>query len=353
MNTKTGQTVFGICGWKNSGKTTLIESLLPDLIEQGLSVAVVKHDAHGLDVDRRGKDSDRFFRAGGDVILKGPGEEICRFRADRDEELHQRIARLAPFHDLVIVEGHKTTPVPKVWLHGKDDRPRPAAVENVLAELPIGPEKGRSLSDRKRIVMPLLQQWLDRQWLEQPLIGCVLIGGRSRRMGVPKHLMETGGETWLERTVNLLGKVTGQVVAAGSGSLPEGLKELTVLPDVPGVSGPMAGLLAAQRWNPDASWLVAACDMPRLTVDALEWICSLRRPGVWAALPLLDPRTGSVEPLLALYDRRSRLLLERLASKGAFSLQEPVAHPKVITPQPAARLRGAWKNMNSIEDLEE
>jgi len=80
MNRQPGQTVFGICGWKNSGKTTLIESLIPHLIAQGLSLAVVKHDAHGLEVDRRGKDSDRFFRAGGDVILKGPGEEICRFK---------------------------------------------------------------------------------------------------------------------------------------------------------------------------------------------------------------------------------------------------------------------------------
>lgn len=353
MNKETGQTAFGICGWKNSGKTTLIESLLPDLIGQGLSVAVVKHDAHGLDVDRSGKDSDRFFRAGGDVILKGPGEEICRFRTSDAEELHERIARLAPFHDLVIVEGHKATPVPKVWLHGRDGRPRPAAVENVLAEIPFGPESGGSLSDRKGIVLPLLRQWLDAQWLSQPVIGCVLIGGKSGRMGIPKHLIETGGETWLERTANLLGKVTGQVVAAGSGALPEGLEDLIVLPDAPGVSGPMAGILAAQRWNPDVSWLVAACDMPRMTVDALEWLCSLRRPGVWAALPLLDPRTGSVEPLLALYDRRSKSFLERFASKGIFSLQEPACHPKVITPQPAAQMRSAWKNMNSIEDLEE
>jgi len=353
MNRQTGQTVFGICGWKNSGKTTLVESLIPDLIGQGLRVAVVKHDAHGLEVDRRGKDSDRFFRAGGDVILKGPGEEICRFRACDDEDLHQRIARFAPFHDLIIVEGHKTTPVPKVWLHGEDDRPRPAEVDNVLAEIPFGAAKGGSLAERKEAVLPLLRQWLDGRWLEQPLIGCVLIGGRSRRMGVPKHLMETGGETWLERTVALLGTVTAQVVAAGSGSLPEALKDLIVLPDVPGVKGPMAGILAAQRWNPDASVLVAACDMPCLTADALQWLCSLRRPGVWAALPLLDRQRGAAEPLLALYDRRSSIVLERLASRGAFSMQEPVGHPKVITPQPPAALRGAWKNMNSIEDLDE
>lgn len=353
MNERNGQAVFGICGWKNVGKTTLIESLLPDLKALGLNVAVVKHDAHGLDVDRPGKDSDRLYRAGADVVLKGPGEEVCRFHANDDEELHDRIARFAPGHDLVIVEGHKATPVPKVWLHGEENRPVPDIVENVLAEIPFGKEFDASLAERKRIVMPLLTAWLEENWKSQPLFGCVLIGGESSRMGSPKHLLESGGETWLERTVNLLGGITDQVVAAGAGSLPAALSDLAVLPDAPGVSGPIAGILAAMRWNPAVSWLVAACDMPCITTDALEWLASGRRPGVTAILPVIDEEHGSLEPLLALYDRRARAFLEAMVRRKDFGLQRLQQLPGAVNPIPDATIRGAWKNMNFVEDLED
>ena len=53
-----------------------------------------------------------------------------------------------------------------------------------------------------------------------PVWGCVLIGGRSRRMGRPKHLIEAGGCSWLERTVTLLGHCVEQVVIAGPGDVP-------------------------------------------------------------------------------------------------------------------------------------
>ncbi|MFH2003029.1 MAG: molybdopterin-guanine dinucleotide biosynthesis protein MobB, partial [Planctomycetota bacterium] len=62
-------TALGICGWKNSGKTTLVEQLIPKLQGMGLHIAVVKSDAHGIDVDHQGKDSDRFYKAGADVVL--------------------------------------------------------------------------------------------------------------------------------------------------------------------------------------------------------------------------------------------------------------------------------------------
>jgi len=70
--------VVGVCGYSGAGKTTLIESLIPVLRQEGLSVAVVKHDAHGLSVDSRGKDSDRFYRAGADVLAHGFSQSFVR-----------------------------------------------------------------------------------------------------------------------------------------------------------------------------------------------------------------------------------------------------------------------------------
>jgi len=70
--------VIAVCGFKNSGKTTLLEGVIPVLCNQGLAVGVIKHDAHGVQVDHQGKDSDRLFRVGADVLLHGPNETLAR-----------------------------------------------------------------------------------------------------------------------------------------------------------------------------------------------------------------------------------------------------------------------------------
>ncbi len=67
-----GAPVLAVCGFSGSGKTTLLETAIPRLVERGLAVAVVKHAAHGFQVDRAGKDSERLFRAGATIVLSGP-----------------------------------------------------------------------------------------------------------------------------------------------------------------------------------------------------------------------------------------------------------------------------------------
>lgn len=335
--------VLAVCGFKNSGKTTLIEELIPCLQKQGLSVAVVKHDAHGIEVDRPGKDSDRFFRAGADVVLQGPGEEI--FRKHEGGSLEELLARIVPLYDLVLVEGHKGVPLPKVWLKGKENRQRPDHLENVLLEL--GWEEDRAVA-----VMDLLRERLLAQYRETSLHGCVLIGGKSRRMGEPKHLIRTGGMTWLERTVKMLRGTTEEVLIAGEGEMPDELKGEIRLHDVLDAEGPMAGVLAAMRRHPVASWLVAACDLPEASAEALDWLLSMRRPGTWIVMPKVPGESKEVQPLLAWYDFRSRVLLERAARSGAFSLSRLADHERVVTPEPTKEIRGAWKNINTKDDLQ-
>ena len=417
-------TVLAVCGWKNSGKTTLVEELLPVLRRKGLAVSVIKHDCHGIDVDRPGKDSHRFFAAGADVALQGAGEVMVRFRREEglrpagegpgpaDEGLrlageepdsaekglrpasrpaenagHEGTGRgtgkdaaaprtaspfvekgslgdlldhLVPRCDLVLVEGHKATPLPKIWLEKREGPGRPESVRNVLLELPPGPGRLEAAAD-------FIEEWLHSAWREAPLLGCLLVGGGSRRMGRPKHLIASGGETWGERIAALLEEAAGEVVVAGAGSLPPSMESLVRLPDVPGAGGPLAGILAAMRWRPEAAWLVAACDMPAITPEALEWLKERRRPGIWATLPFLpaagtgpgggeSPLSegesgGGAEPLLALYDMRSRPLLEALVRAGDFSLQRLPPHPKVETPRPPRDLAPAWKNYNSAAEL--
>ena len=333
--------IFGICGWSGSGKTTLIEKIVPSLTEKGLKIAVVKHDVHGINVDHAGKDSDRFFQSGADVLLRGPQQQFFRVHQTRKSDPAVEFLSLAYRYDLILAEGHKGIMPHKVWLLGDGETSAPANISKPAAVL-------NRDSDRLAVVLPLLESFLIEQSRKTPTFGCILIGGKSTRMGYPKHLVRSSGETWLAATIKVLSQVSAGIVVSGAGAIPPELAHYTQLADVPDAAGPLSGILAAMRWAPHASWLVAACDLPYLCTDALKWLLTMHRPGVWAALPKLKDSVG-VEPLLALYDSRSRILLEELAAVGNYRPADIIVHPKVITPQVPLHLAPAWENINSVQ----
>ena len=333
--------ILGICGWSGSGKTTLIEHIVPGLLAGGLKVAILKHDAHGLDVDRPGKDSDRFFNTGADVLAQGPDQIF--FRAHHDGvELPELLAPLAGKYDLVLVEGHKHSAIPKVWLLSDDEAAPPAEAGEPLVVLSRD-------TDRPTAVKPLIDKFLTDRLAAEPLFGCVLIGGKSVRMGRPKHLIETDGRTWLARTIEYFEQATSTVVISGAGDVPDELGAYARLPDAPGARGPMSGLLSMMRWAPMASWLVAACDMPDLTGEAIAWLASTRTPGKWATMPKVGAK--GVEPLLAYYNFRFRNLLETQAAQNNYRLNDLAKNPEVSTPPVPPELTAAWRNANSTQDL--
>lgn len=334
--------VFGICGSSGAGKTTLIEALIPRLIHDGLQVAVVKHGAHNVTIDAPGKDSDRFFRAGADVSLFG--EECFTRWHDRDnDDCVPFLINLCKRYDLVLVEGHASTPIPKIWLLGKGFT-APPENQGVIMKTFVRQEA------EVDSVHLFLQQWLKEKQKKIPVFGCILIGGKSSRMGRPKHLIIKNTKTWLEHAVGKLSPVTSQVVLAGGGEIPDSLAGLVAVPDVPGLAGPMAGVLSVMRWQPTASWLIMACDQPDVEPQSLQWLLSCRKPGVRAIMPDLDG-TGRVDPLLAWYDFRCRQPLEEIALSGALRLSALAGQTGVIHPRPPVSLRNSWRNVNTPADL--
>ncbi|MFB3787000.1 MAG: molybdopterin-guanine dinucleotide biosynthesis protein B [bacterium] len=335
--------ILGIGGWSGAGKTSLIEGVLPRLRKEGLRVLVCKHCQHGFEIDRAGKDSDRLFQAGGDVLAQDEGQECWRMHGVPEQAIESILPFLSRRYDLILVEGHKEIPLPVVWLeHPKKKDPPPKTVE--VLEL-LGAK-----AEREKVLLTWLSDWLPRQWQKTPVYGCVLIGGESRRMGRPKHLIETEGLTWLERTARILKRVCSRVVIAGAGEIPARMINPIQLTDILGAEGPMAGVLAAMRWSPYASWVITACDMPRLNFPALDWLISNRKPGVWAVLPRgAEPR--EVEPLLAYYDCRSHPVLESLSEQGEFSLAAIQKHAKTATPEIPSHLRDAWVSANQPEEI--
>jgi molybdopterin-guanine dinucleotide biosynthesis protein B len=111
--------VFGFAGWSGSGKTTLIEQLIPRLVARAGRVSLVKHAHHEFDIDHPGKDSFRHRGAGCTEVLVSSSRRYAlmhELRGERELTLEEAIGRLAPC-DLVLVEGYKMQPIPKleVW----------------------------------------------------------------------------------------------------------------------------------------------------------------------------------------------------------------------------------------------
>ena len=142
----------------------------------------------------------------------------------------------------------------------------------------------------------------------------------------------------------------GQVVLAGQGVIPPELQGISHLVDAPETEGPLAGLLAALRWAPRASWLLVACDLPCLSGEAVRWILAQRAPGVWAVLPRVD-HSAPVEPLLAWYDFRCRSVLESSAVTERRGLQELAGHPKARVVAVPAALANAWNDADTPQEV--
>lgn len=111
--------VLGIAGHSGAGKTTLLEKLIPLLRADGVKVSLIKHAHCGFDVDRPGKDSYRHRQGGAGEVLVASDVRWALMHENetvRPPQLQELLARISPC-DLVLVEGWKRDPIPKIEVH--------------------------------------------------------------------------------------------------------------------------------------------------------------------------------------------------------------------------------------------
>jgi molybdopterin-guanine dinucleotide biosynthesis protein B len=157
--------LLGLTGWSGSGKTQLLTAMLPLLTARGLRVSTVKHAHHGFDLDQPGKDSFRHRQAGATEVLIGSARRWALLHELEGPEptLPELLARLSPV-DLVLVEGFKANPHPKIEVFrpalgreplfpGRDD------IVAVAADAPVAgcPQPVLPLNDPAAIVAWALQ----------------------------------------------------------------------------------------------------------------------------------------------------------------------------------------------------
>ena len=111
--------IYGVTGSKNCGKTGLMERLVAEVCARGLSVSTLKHAHHSTDVDQPGRDSYRHRHAGArEVLLASPHRWALmhELRDAPEPPLEELLTKLSPV-DLVLIEGYKTAPHPKIEAH--------------------------------------------------------------------------------------------------------------------------------------------------------------------------------------------------------------------------------------------
>jgi molybdopterin-guanine dinucleotide biosynthesis protein B len=165
--------VLGIVGWSGSGKTTLVVALLPLLRASSLTVSTVKHAHHGFDMDQQGKDSHRHRAAGAYEVLVASSRRWALLHEVEGPEpdLSELLAHMEPV-DLVLVEGFKSHPYPKLEVY----RPvlgKPSLWDREPEVVAVASDSTPDIGSR--VLLPLNRPELIATWIR----ACVIADGRQ------------------------------------------------------------------------------------------------------------------------------------------------------------------------------
>jgi molybdopterin-guanine dinucleotide biosynthesis protein A len=342
-------------GYKNTGKTTLLASLATRLGQAGFQVGYLKHDAHGFQMDRPGKDTEVLARAGAALVAISDQDRQAVLRASPRNPIRD-LDLLEP--DLLLVEGHKNLRLPRIALL---DVAGSILSDPALLELPplavVHPGPCPALpwdvprfhrDDQDGIGQFVQQAWAARA-AAVPLFGVVLTGGRSTRMGRDKAQLETGGDGQADRTFRLLATVCARAFISCRSDQAgwPGRSGRPQIHDILLDHGPVGGILSAFHAFPDAAWLVAACDLPRLTEPVLLRLRQGRNPYRFATA--FRGHRGLPEPLCAIYEPKSQARLWQGLAAGRPRPRDFLAHSPVTLLERAGQ---ALRDVDTPEELE-
>jgi molybdopterin-guanine dinucleotide biosynthesis protein B len=136
-----GVPIISMVGKSGVGKTTALERVIRELKRRGYKVGTVKHDTHGFDLDRPGKDSWRHAQAGSDAVAISSPRKMALIRQVESEMPLDEIVRLMGDVDLVITEGYKRGDKPKIEVtrreRGTELLCRPEELIGIMADYPV------------------------------------------------------------------------------------------------------------------------------------------------------------------------------------------------------------------------
>lgn len=339
---------ISIVGFSNTGKTTLIEKLLKEL-SQNHCIGFLKRDSHGFEIDKEGKDTYRIREAGASSVYIEDETRAAQY-GDRVTYISETMSQC----DIVIQEGWKYSDQPKLVMVGEEkhiiDDIKSGKIKNVLAT--ISAQRNPELNEYPHFyrndidgIIEFIEENILQEAYATPVNGLVLTGGFSKRMQEDKSQIDYHGKKQVERCYELLSEVCLQTLVS---CRPEQSFDLPTIEDTYLNKGPMGGILSALDKDPEAAWLVLACDLPLVDIDTLENLITERNPFKMATTYVNSE--GLPEPLCTIYEPHSSQTLLRFMSYGVKCPRKVLIHSNVKT----LSLNGsdALRNANTPEERE-
>ena len=303
---------ISIVGRHNSGKTTLIEQVIKELVARGHDVGSIKHHSHvGFDIDYPGKDSYRHRAAGASEVVIAAPDMLARVKMLQEEVECNDIVRSMPGHDIIVVEGYRKSGLPTIEIM-RSGNPADVSVAQVFVE---GARSGASLgtdftqiargvaeehkadlkhkmptSDTVAIVTDIpeardaaalynipafdlnntgdLVDFLEDHYVRPRVTAVIQAGGESRRMGRSKATVPFDGRPLICRLVERLAPAADELIittneAENLGFLAEQYPDLDIklVSDAFDFRGALPGLFTALQAASNPFVAVVACDM--------------------------------------------------------------------------------------------
>lgn len=311
---------FAICGYSGSGKTYLIEKLLRKF-SSDYAVGFIKHDAHSFEMDKEGKDTWKAMNSGAQEVFIHNDDKWARLGRGESNIFDTKINNLNL--DFVLVEGHKSTTIPKLVVLGEGDCKlniiddfKQGKLENVLGfvgiedNLPFCCNLPYFQRDRIDLISQFILNYFKKVIDKIPVYGLILAGGLSKRMGSDKGALNYHGRPQTHHCFEILSQLCRNtfISCRNEQQSLSHIKDLPQIHDSFPATGPLGGILSAMEQKPGA-WLVVACDLPYLDLKNLKKLIRNRNP-FKVATCFSNPEEGWAEPLCTLYEPKaySRLL---------------------------------------------
>ena len=343
---------IGFSGNSGTGKTTLIEKLVKKL-SQNYSIAFIKHDIHGFEIDKKGKDTYRIYGAGADAVyISDNNHRAYISKKELNSDLFKEELLL---YDFAVIEGYKKENFNKYLLWedlDKNNIPNLEKNENIKGIILKNYKNfisGIKVFDRNDIDGIYADFLKNLENMKPDLNALILVGGKSSRMGEDKGLINYNGTKQVDYLYNLLKPFVNEVIVSVNSNqktLSEYSKFNTVVDKI-NETGPLGGILSAFIEDKSKAYLVVACDLP--LVDENVIVSILKNRDFLKFGTFFDSEYG-FEPLIGIYEPKSFPFLLKSLYKGRYGIKNTLKKlPLNIVEN---TFKNKLKNINTAIDKE-
>jgi len=337
--------IVNIVGKKGSGKTGLVTGLIGSLSEKGYNIAAVRHSPHDHDVDTDGTDTDFYKKAGAKGIALVTAKETNLFIPTGS--WNEKVAVLENSFcdaDLVVMEGGNKNGEYKIEIVKEGEDLLCKEDKRLMAV--VG--KGISCDDLPCFLVSDIEGiagFIEESFLVPIISAAVMAGGKSKRLGQNKALLQISNSTVVERVLNTISPYVQKVKIITNSPEEYSYLEIETAKDIRPGCGPLSGIHAALSLTPSEYVLVLSCDIPLVGSDHIKLLVSSCR-----GHDITIFKHKNFEPLCAVYRRSCLDALNELIDHNECRIIDlfPTLDVKVVRVDNAEMFR----SINTKEDYD-